>query len=159
MHSKKGAVDEIIGLVAIVVGLMLIIAFIFSSLITQEKMYGTVAREAHAYDTLSYGSAAILGTVEPMTRLHMATLLADAAYYNSTNLTYSPGVSVQPLGISDSMLRQFFGDGNYLLELSSGNNTLETGSENISSESSLAYSLELPAPAEGEFVNFTLRTR
>ena len=159
MRFRKGAVDEIIGLVAIVVGLMLIIAFIFSSLITQEKMYGTVAREAHAYNSLSYGSAALLGTIEPTTKMHMATLLSDAAYYNSTNLTYSQGISVQPLDISDSMLKKFFGEGNYMLELRFGNNTLETGSKNISSELNLVYSLKLPAPVEGEFVDFTLRTR
>jgi len=159
MRFRKGAVDEIIGLVAIVVGLMLIIAFIFSSLITQEKMYGTVAREAHAYDSLSYGSAALLGTVEPTTRMHMATLLADAAYYNSTNLTYSPGVTVDSLALSDSMLKKFFGEGNYLLTLQSGNNTLETGSRNLSSELNLVYSLEIPSPKEGESVNFTIRTR
>ncbi len=154
--SMKGAVDEVIGLVAVLIAMLLITMFIFSAIISQETTQGTVAKEAHTYNTVSLGYMSFLSSHEQKTNKTYAQLLGDAVYYEEKDLVYGEGKEIDVSEETEILLDRMMGEGKYFFTIETNESSIAIGNSTIQSEFKTAYDSTIPLPAEGKFAEATL---
>ncbi|VVB65536.1 Uncharacterised protein [Candidatus Gugararchaeum adminiculabundum] len=158
MKSRRGAVDEIIGLVAAVVGLVFVLTFIFSNILIVEQGQASAAKQAQAVTIASDSMGALLSYRETASGKTVAELLSDAQFLGTANLDYGFGARVDVNSTVALILEKTYDEKDYAFALGNGS-FVSCGKLPENATNVIAYSMELPTAKIGESANVTLKVR